>query len=179
MQLKHSTPRNRPRAEERPCRYCGQLFRPTFEQLHDGVGIYCSRRCAGKAGPHQSRSIADRFWEKVNKDGAIPENCPALGQCWLWLGARIPKGYGTIGDENSDTIYAHRAGYEIQVGPIPEGLVLDHLCRNPSCVRGTHLQAVTQRENYLRGEHPSAVRARERVRPDLVDIAARTRGGVA
>lgn len=67
----------------------------------------------------------------------------AEGGHWLWTGARTPLGYG------SHT--RHRRMWEIQVGPIPEIFVLDHLCREPACVRPLHLQPVDHAENVRRG----------------------------
>ncbi len=67
--------------------------------------------------------------------------------CWLWVGGVAGKGYGyTTGNR-----YTHRLVYEILVGPIPLGLVLDHLCRTPLCCNPEHLEPVTQLENVLRG----------------------------
>lgn len=57
--------------------------------------------------------------------------------------------------------YAHRLAYEWAVGPIPPGAQIDHLCREPRCINPDHLEAVTQRENIVRGESPSAVNARK------------------
>ena len=51
--------------------------------------------------------------------------------------------------------------YELMVGPIPDGLVIDHVCNNRGCVRPDHLRPVTQRENILRGEGVAAKRARQ------------------
>ena len=73
--------------------------------------------------------------------------------CWLWLGCRSRAGYGRfgLGGRKQGTILAHRFSYEHAVGPIPWGRTLDHLCRNPACVRPSHLEPVSQQENCQRG----------------------------
>lgn len=91
----------------------------------------------------------DRFWAKVDKEGHAG--------CWIWTGARL-SGYGMFW-EDGRTRRAHRFAYELLVGGIPEGLVLDHLCRNPECVNPGHLEPVTQRENTMRGEGFAPVNA--------------------
>lgn len=69
----------------------------------------------------------------------------------MWTGCIHPTGYGKLG-RDGHTYYAHRYVYEQTVGPIPDGMVLDHLCRNRACVNTAHLEVVTQRENVLRGD---------------------------
>lgn len=83
-------------------------------------------------------SVEQRFWAKVNKTET----------CWFWTATLNNRGYGEFGRFG----LAHRYAYELLVGPIPIGLTLDHLCRQPACVRPDHLEPVTLRENVLRGK---------------------------
>jgi len=69
--------------------------------------------------------------------------------CWLWTGSVTNQGYGSFRVDGVSTT-AHRAAYEALVGPVPAGLVLDHLCRNRRCCNPKHLDPVSQRENTLR-----------------------------
>lgn len=93
-------------------------------------------------------TTAERFWAKVDQS-AGPDGC------WIWTGARTTAGYGhfTLSKPRRG-VYAHRFAYELLVGPIPDGLPLDHLCRNRRCVNPAHLEPVTHRENILRGTSP-------------------------
>lgn len=76
--------------------------------------------------------------------------------CWLWQGCLSQNGYGRI---NKD--YAHRAMYEILMGPIPSRMVIDHLCRVRHCVNPDHMEIVTRGENILRGVGHGAREARQ------------------
>lgn len=90
------------------------------------------------ANRHLSREV--RFWAKVRKTES----------CWIWTGALQAKGsYGQFCDKNKH-LRAHRVAYELCVGPIPEGLTLDHLCFNKVCVNPAHLEPVTSVENRRR-----------------------------
>jgi hypothetical protein len=104
------------------------------------------------------RTLVQRFWEKVHRDG----------ECWVWTGAiatssRGGQQYGQFWDGTQRpsgsyrTVYAHRMSYELAVGPIPDGMQLDHLCHNGLCVRPSHLRVVTNKQNqeHLRGAHPT------------------------
>lgn len=93
-----------------------------------------------------------RFWVKVDKNGPVPDHRPDLGPCWIWTGARIKNDYGQfyVGGKPR-TKLAHRFSYEISLGPIPDGLSIDHLCRNHSCVNPLHLEPVTHAVNVQRG----------------------------
>lgn len=98
-----------------------------------------------------------RFWSKVvvNQE-KIFDGRP----CWEWTGA-ISRGYGIFrGQGKGGRAYkAHRWAYEYLVGPIPEGLESDHLCRNRRCVNPWHIEPVTRRVNVLRGSGVSSQNA--------------------
>ena len=79
--------------------------------------------------------------------------------CWTWRATKS-NGYGRL-FIGGRAWPAHRWVYEALVGLIPEGLTLDHLCRNRACVRPDHLEPVTMRENILRGESFAAVNNRK------------------
>lgn len=79
----------------------------------------------------------------------------ATDDCWIWRGSTSTVGYGQF-HVWGRLVTAHRFVYELYVGPIPEGLVLDHLCRNRQCVNPAHLEPVTHRINILRGEGAGA-----------------------
>jgi hypothetical protein len=85
-----------------------------------------------------------RFWAKVQKTDT----------CWLWTAAKNPDGYGRFG-VGQTLIYPHRLIAAVTYGPIPTDMVVDHLCRVPSCVRPDHLEVVTMRENTTRGTSPT------------------------
>lgn len=93
---------------------------------------------------------AAQFWETVAiEDGA---------HCWEWRGSRDQAGYGRV-HWNGRSTRAHRVAYELARSPIPEGLTIDHLCRNRGCVNPAHLEPVTLRENILRGNTFQAANA--------------------
>ena len=89
--------------------------------------------------------LSDRFWAKVNKTEA----------CWLWNAAQSADGYGQF-KANRRQVKAHRFAYELLVGPIPDGLQLDHLCRIRHCVNPAHLEPVTPKENIRRGRRANS-----------------------
>lgn len=90
--------------------------------------------------------MPERFWSKADKS-------PDDG-CWVWTSWIQPNGYGYFWLDGAR--YAHRVAYEIAVGPIPAGLVIDHLCANKSCVNPAHLEVVTIGENTRRARAAAA-----------------------
>lgn len=82
---------------------------------------------------------------------SIPE--PNTG-CVLWFGSAHPKGYGhlRLGGRKGGLVPAYRAAYILEYGPIPPGLCIDHLCRQPACINPRHLEPVTNQVNCQRGD---------------------------
>jgi HNH endonuclease len=98
----------------------------------------------------------ENFWKRVDKNSE--------DGCWRWLASTQHQGYGVVAIWNHGKRIkkmAHRLAYEFVKGPIPKGLTIDHLCRVPSCVNPAHLEAVSNRENVLRGVGLTAQNARK------------------
>lgn len=97
--------------------------------------------------------LAERIWRYVDTGD--------ITGCWPWCGTISQQGYGQIymGGKPKRRA-AHRAMYELLVGPVPDGLDLDHLCRNRRCVNPAHLEPVTRSENMRRGALPVVNRLR-------------------
>lgn len=138
----------KPRKPRRPCRM-------------DGCEVVAV--CRGLCERHYTRwkrhgdplgwgylPLAQRFWAKVDIAGPVPLSCPHLGRCWIWTASCQPKGYGIFGVTSEQNVLAHRFAYERCLRPIPDGLELDHLCKNRSCVNPIHLEPVTHVENVRR-----------------------------
>ena len=100
----------------------------------------------------------ERFYEKIHKsEGSLNT------ECWVWRVCKDRHGYGQFGYLRK-VVSAHRFSYELHKGPIPEGLDLDHLCRNRACVNPDHLEPVTRLENIMRGDGPELARKRNLAR---------------
>jgi len=99
-------------------------------------------------------SLKKRFWAKV----VVAQN-----HCWEWTGADNGKGYGQFWD-GQQLVPAHRIAFEWLRGEIPEGLELDHLCRNKKCVNPMHLELVTRSENTKRGIGPALAAQKQRAK---------------
>jgi hypothetical protein len=130
------------------------LCRSHYEWQRNNPGVQPTHKIGQTAGrPEDLGKTLERFMAKVEV-GRSPDDC------WLWVGWVEPTGYGVF-QLAYKRLRAHRWSYEHFVGPIPEGLVLDHLCRVTNCVNPAHLEPVTNRENVLRGESPLARNARK------------------
>lgn len=108
-----------------------------------GITFNAVRYHCRKAGVWQGRRLQrpeDRFWRHVDKT----ENC------WLWTATKFPHGYGCFSHKGA-SVLAHRYSYTISIGLIPEGLTIDHICRNKACVNPSHLEAVPIGINTKRG----------------------------
>ena len=95
-------------------------------------------------------SDEDRFWQYVLM----------VEDCWEWIGGTNREGYGRFHVDGCLT-QAHRFSYELTRGQVPPELVIDHLCRNPRCVKPEHMEIVTTRENIMRGSGLAARNARK------------------
>ena len=111
---------------------------------------YWQRRRDEERATNPRPSKEENFWA-----GAIK-----TATCWIWTRAKTNKGYGRL-TWNYEHWLAHRLAYTLTKGPIPDGLHLDHLCRAPACINPNHLEAVTMRENTMRGNNFTAIHARK------------------
>lgn len=106
------------------------------------------------------------MWTERDKDRLLAKRVELPNGCWGWTGAVFKAtGYGVFSAKSDDGVWrphtAHRAAYEMLVGPVPDGLHIDHLCRNRWCCNPAHLEPVTKRVNDLRGDSPMARQARQ------------------
>lgn len=94
---------------------------------------------------YKGMTSEDRFWAKVAKgDG-----------CWEWMGTRLEKGYGVF-NIHPKMLKAHRLAFMWAKGAIPDGIHIDHICHNPSCVKPEHLRLATNKQNQENQKGPQA-----------------------
>jgi len=135
-----------------------------------------------KAGEPNRRLQGHRRIAKeviANPDRYTVSECGYETPCWIWDGRVDKDGYPMIGEGER----AHRRAYEQQVGPIPEGRIVHHLCEQKSCVRGDHLEAVTPTEHErahskLTPDMVRAIRASDRTQEELAAEYGTTRSNI-
>jgi hypothetical protein len=120
---------------------------------------------------HYAHGLCDTHEKRLRRHGNPKHGFPALRErlfsrliinpetgCLLWTGSCSEEGYGRLGRDGRKAL-VHRVMYELFVGPIPDGLEIDHLCRVRNCAAPGHLEAVTGRVNKLRGNTITAAAA--------------------
>ena len=123
-----------------------------------------NRRYGSPTGTPVKVASETRFWAKVNKSET----------CWNWTGGKTTAGYGMFarGGRGGGQAMAHRYSWEMANGPIPEGMVIDHTCHNPSCVNPDHLRVATYKQNN-ENKSSAAVRSSTGVRGVIWDKVTR------
>ncbi len=138
--LKQKEPHNKGKSVviQKPCSNCGEPVSGPPAEVRRRK--YCSRTCAADAIRSSAADVKELIASRTleSPDG-----------CWVWQ-ATLNGGYGRLRMDGSN-VYAHRASYEAYVGPVPDGLFIDHLCRNRACVNPAHLEPVSMEENIRRG----------------------------
>jgi hypothetical protein len=126
----------------RTCR-SGHVYPPDAPRGSDGRRLCPQCQYRGPA----PTDVSVRLWRRVRKG--------ARDDCWPWLGATNERGYGVIrrGGRARGQNYVHRVAWEIEHGPIPPGLEIDHLCGTRGCVNSRHMALVTRAEHMRRHSH--------------------------
>lgn len=121
---------------------CWACQRPLVRKINPPHLHYCSMECWRK---YAASTQYARLWSQITQEG----------DCWIWHGSVDKLGYGHISIQKQPWLL-HRYIYVLTRGPLPDELVIDHLCRRPPCVNPAHLDPVPQRVNVFRGLSPIA-----------------------
>jgi len=126
----------------------------------------------GNKTNHKGKSLADRFWAKVDKTN--------IDGCWVWTACKDKKGYGFLCIKKDGKWTgrgrATRVIWELTYGPIPDGLLICHRCNNPPCVRPDHLYLGTHSDNVqdaVRNRTHSSPRGEQHPKAKLTRVGAR------
>src|SRR5262245_51721233 len=104
-----------------------------------------AHRSRGKR-PSMQKTLEQKLWPKIDKNGPIPVAAANLGSCWLWTGGTTTAGYGHLRHEGRDLL-AHRVTWALRHGPIGPHLDICHRCDTPPCCNPDHLFADTRAVN--------------------------------
>lgn len=101
------------------------------------------------------RALCAKPVDHENHTGTLPANFAGKFEqtesgCWVWVKAIQTRGYGSVCIGQGKTALAHRAAWESWFGPVPDGLTIDHLCRNKRCIHPCHMEPVTGAVNSRR-----------------------------
>jgi hypothetical protein len=130
----------------------------------------CRAPGCARESVYRGKQLCRLHYERMSNFGSFdlpqpPPDCEVIlskirvaeSGCWEWQGHVNNRGYGRL----RGRVYSHRASYEAFVGPIPDGLEIDHLCRNTRCCNPEHLEAVTPQENLRRTRAERCARGHE------------------
>lgn len=129
-------------------------MKPTCTYPDCGRRHYAKGWCSAHYGQHRSGGAMAPVSAPTQRVVPIQDRLDALTEksedgCWIWCGTTVKSGHGRIraGESGGGTMPAHVAAFEVENGPVPYGMEVDHKCRVPACVRPSHLQLATKKQN--------------------------------